>query len=794
MSSTSRSRNTGIRKRNQQEQGKKAECFAVAAGRKLGIFFTRDEMMQCTQNFPRRLVKSFVSVNEAQAFLREQGLVPTISSDGWLSTKKAPILYQQPSAASSQGGGSNITPNKREEKRPCPASNTSSSSDVASDSSDSSTPCLSQPVRSIVPIHSSPDDTPAKPADAALTTRPTKRMKRIQDIIDIHSDDDDEKTEYTKASSPTLDIGFDDIQQQAIDAAFEGKNVFITGVAGTGKSLVTQKIVNDARDMRKNVAVAAPTGVAAVNLGSDLAAQTVHSLAGCGVPQSARDFEKLMSRWSVKKWREIEMLILDEVGMLNADYLDWLDVYVRKARRRVLEVFGGIQLIFVGDFAQLGPIPGNISLKQSKPFHPKEEAADCLLNIKECAGYAFQTALWREADFHHVHLRTVYRQSNKDFVQALMDIREARPYTPLVKKLIDTCSSPLESRKDLEIPEGIKPTILYCTNRNVDRENNDNLAKLQTMAKDFHAIDSVHVDGSAVAGGSRDFIENNLRRSSFFNDCTASKVVTLKVGAQVMLLQNLDIKQGLVNGSRGVVESFKLVPIVIDNGKSGEKRRIGPNETDKFPGCRFEDLRYNQRLEFDGKIWRISSFEKHPFVRFANNVAQIITPTTFERNHFRQGKCIRTQIPLRLAWALTIHKSQGATLDYVTVDLKGCFTSGQAYVALSRARTMMGLQIKNFDPKHVQIDPLVSRFYEALDQGDMKNFLEQEAGIWWFPILDAPAWLNMFRNASNRKGKDNSEQFRAWENEYKPLEGYKGWGCSSKATSSTAPALTWAQL
>lgn len=120
--------------------------------------------------------------------------------------------------------------------------------------------------------------------------------------------------------------------------------------------------------------------------------------------------------------------------------------------------------------------------------------------------------------------------------------------------------------------------------------------------------------------------------------------------------------------------------------------------------------------------------------------------------------------------------SSGATLDYVVVDLKGCFTSGQAYVALSRARTMLGLQIKNFDAKHVQIEPLVSRFYEALDKGDMKKFLEEEAGLWWFPLLDAPAWLDMFRNASHRSAKENAEQFRSWENEYKPLDGYSGWG------------------
>jgi hypothetical protein len=129
--------------------------------------------------------------------------------------------------------------------------------------------------------------------------------------------------------------------------------------------------------------------------------------------------------------------------------------------------------------------------------------------------------------------------------------------------------------------------------------------------------------------------------------------------SNIFVLFPVDIQQGLVNGSRGVVEGFKLTPVVKDNGKSGEERKIGPEDMDKFQGYRFEDLKFNQRLEFDGKIWRICRFEKHPFVRFVNNVTRIITPVPFERVHFRQGTCSRLQIPLRLAWALTIHKSQG---------------------------------------------------------------------------------------------------------------------------------------
>jgi hypothetical protein len=156
--------------------------------------------------------------------------------------------------------------------------------------------------------------------------------------------------------------------------------------------------------------------------------------------------------------------------MLTADFLDWLDVNIRKIRGKPLEPFGGIQLIFVGDFAQLGPVPGGLSLLE-KPYSPHEEGADCFLNIKECTGFAFQSVLWREANFFHVYLKKVYRQSDQDFIQALMHLREEKSDSLLVKNLVQTCSSPLETRPDLEIPEGIRPTVLYCTNWKVDKEN-----------------------------------------------------------------------------------------------------------------------------------------------------------------------------------------------------------------------------------------------------------------------------------------------------------------------------------
>jgi len=819
------------RKRNSSSN---AGCYAVvnnqndeesSSSSPSGIYFSFEEAKRlvvsnrssCTGKGNDCVFKGFDKVNDADIFLRELAFSP-VKSGGWIAKGKTPIIYTR--------NLKQVTPTNAmaysERKVKCgniiPSSNRSAVDNkktmqhlwsnhqhgsrtqqhhrrqdqqqqqniyprpiISIDSDSSPEPELKLKQQQLQQ-ESNRKRTELQSVQQKLGKKQKRECKpakseREENVIDDDDSNNDgidggRRGKSTGLPSMQPHPEFDAIQRRAINAAFAGNNVFITGVAGTGKSLVTKKIVEDAKLLKREVAVAAPTGVAAVNLGPELGAQTVHSLAGVGVPQTASDFGKLLSPWTIKKWKKIDILVLDEIGMLSADFLDWLDVYVRKARKNPLEAFGGIQLVFVGDFAQLGPIPGRNSLKK-KAYEIDQPAADCLMSVSQCAAYAFQTVLWREADFHHVHLRQVYRQKNKDFQLALMDIREAKANSERVKALVDDCSVALDERSELEIPSGIIPTILYCTNRNVDRENYENLTKLPDKGKRFNAIDSTSLSGDVVAN--RDAVGKLLTKNSFFNDCTASKRIHLKKGAQVMLLQNLDIKSGLVNGSRGVVETFKLCP-VIKAIINGEEQLIGPNDMDKFPGMRFEDLKFNQKTDFDSKVWRICRFDRYPLVRFVNNISRIIVPETFERVLYRQGKCVRIQIPLRLAWALTIHKSQGASLDFVMCDLQGCFTSGQAYVALSRARSMLGLQIKNFHSKNVTADPLVEAFYDALDRHEMRKFLEEQAGLWWFPILKSPAWLKMFSHASSKNARENSRQFRSWLAEYKPFHGYCGWG------------------
>jgi hypothetical protein len=328
-----------------------------------------------------------------------------------------------------------------------------------------------------------------------------------------------------------------------------------------------------------------------------------------------------------------------------------------------------------------------------------------------------------------------------------------------------------EAQSECEWKVSHTTTRLFCFDYFI-APTTDKLKSLRTEYKQFQATDGVILD-TDVPVFARHTVEDILMKNKFFEQCQASKNLDLKVGAQVMLLQNL-VDQGLVNGSRGVIESFKLCPAA--KNIHGVERLIGPDDGDKYPGRKFEDIKFGMKLEFEGFIWTIFKFTKMPYVKFMNNTSKIITPAPFERNMFRQGICRRQQVPLRLAWAITMHKSQGSTLDLVVCDLKGCFTTGQAYVALSRAKTMQGLQIKNFDPKCVSTDPLVEDFYKALDNNTMEKFLHERAGLWWYPILDSIEWLDMFQNASkNPMAKTAAAAFQDWVVEYKPLPGYTGW-------------------
>jgi ATP-dependent exoDNAse (exonuclease V) alpha subunit len=202
--------------------------------------------------------------------------------------------------------------------------------------------------------------------------------------------------------------------------------------------------------------------------------------------------------------------------------------------------------------------------------------------------------------------------------------------------------------------------------------------------------------------------KKRLQGHRFFKDCLAAKEIRLKPGAQVMLLKNLDLERGLVNGSRGVLVSMLTRDEALAQLEAASPQQLQQQRANLYawhaqshPGC------------VGG-----GGAPCVPVVRFRNGEEEVVCPVAFTATVLRTGECRRLQLPLKLAWALTIHKCQGMTLDWVQVALRDCFAEGQAYVALSRARDLDGLQLLDWDLACVRSSPLVAAFYAALEADD----------------------------------------------------------------------------
>jgi ATP-dependent DNA helicase PIF1 len=429
-------------------------------------------------------------------------------------------------------------------------------------------------------------------------------------------------------------------QTLALDIMKSGANVFITGGAGVGKSYIIRQFIdsyikdinNIVEKIKSNkgqsnkIAITSTTGVSAVLIGG----KTLHSWAGIGLGDGDL-VEKVRNNYTAsKRWKLIKTLIIDEISMLNPRLFERLDK-VAKAIRKSDKPFGGIQLILVGDFCQLPVVKGN-------------------------GTFCFDTKIWEECDFEIINLTTVIRQENYKFAKLLQDIRLGNISKETKKLLLsrtgiwtkETCNK-----------DGIKPTLLYSTNKNVDELNNKELNSLIELGMK-------HIKyklKSNVQRSSLGMVELNNLIEYQTKDI---KTINIAVGAQVMLTKNLDVERGLANGSRGIVTGFNY----------------------EENNC--------------------------PIVKFINGIEETITP--YKSIYIdSDNKIIFTQIPLKLAWATTIHKSQGATLDYVVANLSNIFEYGQAYVALSRAKNINNLYLTGINFKRINCHPTAKSFYETLE-------------------------------------------------------------------------------
>jgi ATP-dependent exoDNAse (exonuclease V) alpha subunit len=389
-------------------------------------------------------------------------------------------------------------------------------------------------------------------------------------------------------------------QKEILKKLQEAKEpIFLTGKAGTGKSLLLQYF---RQNTDKNVVVCAPTGVAALNIGG----QTIHSLFRIPPGFVEQDSLKLEER-IINLIKHIDVVVIDEVSMVSPDLLDAIDYRLRQGKENSIP-FGGAQVLMFGDLFQLPPIP-------DKELHDYFE--------KSYGGYFFFNAhVWRKIQFKRLELTTVFRQKDEEFKTILNAVRDG--------SITEEQLNIFNKRAEVAIPpEGV--ITLVTTNNSAKRLNETRLNLLKDKAYEYTAE-----------------ITGTLEKSAFPTD----EILTLKKGSQVMLLKN-DKEKRWVNGTLGVIDS--LTPTEI-------------------------------KVNMDGNIYLVPK-EKWEKIRYSYNSSEDTVEAEVVSSF--------TQFPLRLAWAITVHKSQGQTYNSVAIDMGfGAFAHGQTYVALSRCRTLEGLYLK----------------------------------------------------------------------------------------------------
>lgn len=396
-------------------------------------------------------------------------------------------------------------------------------------------------------------------------------------------------------------------QNEALSILKIGANVFLTGEPGSGKTHIVDLYIRYLRDHGIGVAVTASTGIAATHLGG----MTIHSWSGIGIKKSlsASDISKMQkNRRLTSRAQKTSVLVIDEISMLDASTLEAVDIAL-KTLRESKKSFGGMQIVFVGDFFQLPPV---------------------VQKGEEFSGFSFKSLAWNEANPVICYLTEQHRHKDLKFINILSSIRS--------KDNIQNVHSFLSSRK-VNAKSTEVTMQLYSHNVDVDKVNNERLKSLPGNEYVFQMS----------SRGAKPLVVQ-LKKS-----CLSPEILTLKMGAQVMFTKN-SFGEGFINGTLGEIVGFDDErPVVVI--KSGQKIVVEPVE-----------------WEVDDGVKALASI---------------------------------TQYPLRLAWAITVHKSQGMTLDAAVIDLSGAFEYGQGYVAISRVRSLSGLFLLGINERALEVHPEV---------------------------------------------------------------------------------------
>ena len=517
------------------------------------------------------------------------------------------------------------------------------------------------------------------------------------------------------------EIALSAAQAQAVASVMSGFNVLLTGAAGVGKSHVVNRVVKLMQDRGHIVAVTATTGIAAVNIQG----KTLHSFLRVdpGISQMTKDeaAAKAMGRKGLATMvKAIKLLIIDEVSMLDPDFFEKADYICQVLRRDSSRPFGGMQLLLTGDFFQLPPVGSGAGGGGGGPAGAGAGAAASAASQPLAAvkpRFLFQSdAFFAGVDIVH-DLSEVWRQKDPEFVKLLMNMRVGKLTPENVETLQGRVDAVLNDERD-----GIQATRLFSRNVDVDAINQAEMAKLKGPTCSYKARSGVFRDSAPERKNKRfkaasvvpsfgegevekDAIDHVLNgmREKLVKDINLPETMQLKVGTQVMLCWNLNTEIGLCNGSRGVVIGFTgeagKPPPAGDPESTFSVRNIEENVL--YPAARMPLVRF---MDKTGKTRVIEV----PFVRWS-------------RSERGLGMAYVWQIPLKLGWATTIHKSQGLSLDRVEICLdKHVFEEGQAYVAISRVRSLEGLRLTAFVPDIVKANQQVVEFY-ATPYGEQRK-------------------------------------------------------------------------